>query len=220
MNSLELDTLLLIDEDSASRTLIRFIVRACRDDNPAITEADSFAGGVSLLRASAAAAILLGQASGPRTALLQLKELRSLAGGKPIIPYRPYLTLSVIAEARRIGPEAVARQDQIEGLRQLIRATRDPRVLTQPALAAVAAPPPSLRQARLKPEWAERYPGLQPGCWLPASVVAQYLLGRVLDMPNPAPALLQRLMNDLHFEFQGGERRPTTPDPGTRLADV
>jgi DNA-binding NarL/FixJ family response regulator len=220
MNSIKSRPLLLIDEDPAGRDLIRAIVQLCRDDRPVVTDADSFAAGVWFLRGQAAAVILLGQTAQSRPALLQLVELRSLAGKTPIIPYRPYLTRSVIAETLEIGPEAVAGQDRLEGLRQLIRATRDPRVLAQPALAAVAAPHPSLRQARLKPECAALYPSLQPSCWVPASVVAQHLLGRALEMPNPDPVLLRRLMIDEHFEFQGGDRRAKLPEPGTRLGDV
>jgi len=213
MNSRESLPLLIIDEDPAGRALIHAMVQICRDDKPVVAEADSFAAGVGFLRSQAASAQ-------SRPALLQLMELRGLAGKTPIIPYRPYVTRMVIAEALLIGPVAVAGQDRMEGLRELIRATRDLRVLAQPALAAVAAPRPSLRQARLKPECAALYPGLEPSCWLPASVVAQHLLARALELPNPDPVLLRRLMLDEHFEFRGGVKRAKLPEPGTRLDDV
>lgn len=213
-------SILLIDEDPVGRALIRCIVQACRDDQPIISETGSFADGVSFLRGQRATVIFLGQSAQSRPALLQLMELRSLAGKAPIIPYRPYLTPSVMADARQIGPEAVAVQDRLEGLRQLIRATRDPRVLAEPALATVAEPQASLRQARLKPECAALYPSLQPSSWVPASVVAQHLLGRALAMPNPDPVLLRRLMIDEHFEFRGGVKRAKPDEPGTRLGDV
>jgi hypothetical protein len=51
-------------------------------------------------------------------------------------------------------------------------------------------------------------------------VAGIHLLGRVLELPNPDPALLGRLMNDEHFEFQGGERRPKPPDTDTGLGAV
>jgi hypothetical protein len=66
----------------------------------------------------------------------------------------------------------------------------------------MAHPP---REARLKPEFAEQYPDLEPGVWHPAASVAAYLLtrqrtlGTVDPLGRPARAIPTE-----HFEFRGG----------------
>ncbi|HLS47921.1 MAG TPA: hypothetical protein VK012_05340 [Gemmatimonadales bacterium] len=67
-----------------------------------------------------------------------------------------------------------------------------------------------IREARLKPEFATQYPGLEPGVWYPAATIAELLLTRdsTLRGPDDPPA---RPLTTEHFEFRGG-----TPgkDPG------
>ena len=61
-----------------------------------------------------------------------------------------------------------------------------------------------VREARLRPEFAELYPALEPGVWLPATTVGQQLL-----LWHLAKALTpegERLMAEEHFEFRGGLR--------------
>ena len=70
---------------------------------------------------------------------------------------------------------------------------------------------PMIRQARLKPEYAELYPGV----WLPAAdAVAQVLA----VMRGATRAFEDRVMNERHFEFQGGLPAPR-PHLRSRLAD-
>lgn len=67
-----------------------------------------------------------------------------------------------------------------------------------------------MREARLRPEYADLYPELTPGQWEPAAriaevVLARYLLQRMTDAPG------ERTLDESHFEFRGGAepaRRP------------
>ena len=65
------------------------------------------------------------------------------------------------------------------------------------------APPP--REARLKPEFADQYPGLVPGVWHPAASIAAYLLTRqrTLGGADPLGPPARAIPTD-HFEFRGG----------------
>jgi hypothetical protein len=58
------------------------------------------------------------------------------------------------------------------------------------------------RQARLKQEYAATYPGIAPGVWQPAWVLAEQLAA----LPSAAPA--ERRIDPRHFEFRGGRGRP------------
>jgi hypothetical protein len=63
----------------------------------------------------------------------------------------------------------------------------------------------AIREARLKPEFASLYPGVQPDVWMPASAIGQQLL--LWHLTAPAAPQGDRLMMDEHFEFRGGQRR-------------
>jgi hypothetical protein len=61
-----------------------------------------------------------------------------------------------------------------------------------------------MREARLRPEFAQLYPTLTPGEWEPAgriaeAVLANLLLHQMTDSPAP-----DRLLPEEHFEFRGG----------------
>jgi len=61
-----------------------------------------------------------------------------------------------------------------------------------------------MREARLRPEFADLYPGLTAGQWLPAARIAEAVLANVLLQQmgeGPAP---DRLLPEAHFEFRGG----------------
>ena len=61
------------------------------------------------------------------------------------------------------------------------------------------------REARLRPEYAELYPVLAPGVWMTASDIGrQLLLWHLATARSPGG---ERLINEEHFEFRGGERR-------------
>jgi hypothetical protein len=95
--------------------------------------------------------------------------------------------------------------------------------VTTGARRAAAAQPPSRRagarrEARLLPEHAERYPGLVPGQWESAAVLADRVLasrllqGRELVLPG-------RILADGHFEFRGGDARGAIPQARPRRED-
>ena len=74
-----------------------------------------------------------------------------------------------------------------------------------------------MREARLRPEFADIYPELTPGQWEPAAriaeaVLARYLLQRMTDAPG------DRTLDESHFEFRGGAD-PERPPLGERVAD-
>jgi hypothetical protein len=65
----------------------------------------------------------------------------------------------------------------------------------------------TIREARLRPEYAALYPGLEPGVWLPATDVGRKLL--LWHLTAPAIPQGERLMAEEHFEFRGGQ--PSAP---------
>lgn len=71
----------------------------------------------------------------------------------------------------------------------------------------------SIREARLRPEYAALYPALEPGVWLAASAIGRQLLLWHLTAAGPPDG--ERLMNEDHFEFRGGRRR-NGADAGVR----
>ena len=75
-----------------------------------------------------------------------------------------------------------------------------------------------IREARLKPEYATLYPGIQPGVWMPASAIGQQLLLWHLTAPDMPQG--ERLMAQEHFDFRGGQKRVGSwINMRTRLAD-
>ena len=67
---------------------------------------------------------------------------------------------------------------------------------------------PPVRLARLKPEYASRYAGLDAGAWYPAASLAAYFQSWMLRHPDPGqgPGSLRGL-ETAHFEFKGGVPR-------------
>ena len=60
-----------------------------------------------------------------------------------------------------------------------------------------------MREARLRPEFANIYPELIPGQWEPAAriarvILARYLVQQMTDAPSP-----DRALDEAHFEFRG-----------------
>ena len=60
-----------------------------------------------------------------------------------------------------------------------------------------------LREARLKPEYAELYPDVEPGVWYTAATLAEHLLARFLRLERSERSLPERILDDHHFEFRG-----------------
>jgi hypothetical protein len=67
----------------------------------------------------------------------------------------------------------------------------------------------AVREARLRPEWADLYPGVQPDVWyVAAELVPQVLRYRLRD--QGAWEFTHRVLVDDHFEFRGGRARDST----------
>ncbi len=67
----------------------------------------------------------------------------------------------------------------------------------------------AVRQARLRPQWASLYPGLEAGRWIVASRLVPLVLRHRLQHA-PAWEFTRRILVDEHFEFRGGRQRDNT----------
>jgi hypothetical protein len=64
----------------------------------------------------------------------------------------------------------------------------------------------SKREARLRPEWAYLYPGVEPEIWhVAAELVPHVLRHRLQDQKSWE--FTRRILLDDHFEFRGGRPR-------------
>jgi hypothetical protein len=76
------------------------------------------------------------------------------------------------------------------------------------------------REARLRPEFAQNYPGVEPNVWFTAATLAEHLLARMLREGKADLARIPRLLDPAHFEFRGGEGPAGgKPVPGRRQQD-
>ena len=74
------------------------------------------------------------------------------------------------------------------------------------------------RQARLKLQFADQYPGIPAGEWVPAWLLAEQLLA-LAERRGVPPG--ERVCEPTHCEFRGGGPRPPAfRGLRTRLADV
>jgi hypothetical protein len=74
-----------------------------------------------------------------------------------------------------------------------------------------------VREARLKAECAEEYPGLTPGVWIPATELAQKLIERAHSRRREGRHT--RTFDPTHFEFRGGLVEPRRRRSRTRKND-
>jgi hypothetical protein len=70
-----------------------------------------------------------------------------------------------------------------------------------------------MREARLRPEYADLYPTLTPGQWEPAARIAEAVLARLLLLEISEAPLQDRVLREEHFEFRG-----ETPEAGPGAA--
>ena len=63
------------------------------------------------------------------------------------------------------------------------------------------------REARLKPEHAHLYPGIQPDRWEGARILSDKVLACRLLQPSGGFVLNERALHPEHFEFRGGTQR-------------
>ena len=75
-----------------------------------------------------------------------------------------------------------------------------------------------MREARLRPEYAELYPELVPGQWEPAARIAEVVLARYLlqQLTDGQP---DRALNETPFEFRGAAADVPATEPRRRAAD-
>ena len=77
-----------------------------------------------------------------------------------------------------------------------------------------------MREARLRPEFADLYPTLTPGQWEPAARIAETVLARLLLLEISEAPLQDRVLRGRAFRVPGGEPMSTTGSPGSaRTAD-
>jgi hypothetical protein len=76
-----------------------------------------------------------------------------------------------------------------------------------------------VREARLRPEFAELYPGVEPDLWYAAATIAEHM--RVRRMQQGSERLPPRVLDPGHFEFRGSDSLPPGPRPtlGARSTD-
>jgi hypothetical protein len=77
------------------------------------------------------------------------------------------------------------------------------------------------REARLRPEFARLYPGLEPGTWLPVEKLLRHVTNLIhQDRSRSGIITGERLLHDEHFEYRGASPRPDgLPSRSTRLSD-
>jgi hypothetical protein len=71
----------------------------------------------------------------------------------------------------------------------------------------------SVREARLRLDFADKYVGIQPGVWFSAAGLAEQLITRLLREGVSDEELPQRVLDPAHFEFRGGEGANARPAP-------
>ncbi len=77
---------------------------------------------------------------------------------------------------------------------------------------------PSQREARLRRDFADRYPDVEPEVWISAAALAERLLTRMLREGVPDEQLPDRVLDPDHFEFRGGDAPVTSRKPSSRKA--
>jgi hypothetical protein len=77
------------------------------------------------------------------------------------------------------------------------------------------------REARLKKEHAELYPGLRPGVWIPVEQALRHVTDLIhKDRSKSGVITGRRLLHEEHFEYRGTSVRPAgLPEGSTRLSD-
>lgn len=63
----------------------------------------------------------------------------------------------------------------------------------------------SIREARLRPEFADMYSGIEPDTWFSAAGLAELLITRLLREGVSGEELPRRVLDPAHFEFRGGD---------------
>jgi hypothetical protein len=64
----------------------------------------------------------------------------------------------------------------------------------------------AVREARLRPEWADLYPDIRPGVWHVAAELVPHVLRHRLSSERRWE-FTRRILDEEHFEFRGGRPR-------------
>jgi hypothetical protein len=64
----------------------------------------------------------------------------------------------------------------------------------------------NVREARLRGEFADRYPGIEPGIWFNAATLAEHLDHRLARESEGDRPVGSRALSPEHFDFRGGEK--------------
>ena len=75
----------------------------------------------------------------------------------------------------------------------------------------------TVREARLRAEYAAEYPGMTPDVWMPVRELARLLMERVYARRREGRP--GRTFDPTHFEFRGGDSAPRRPATRTRSTD-
>ena len=75
----------------------------------------------------------------------------------------------------------------------------------------------TVREVKLKAEYAAEYPGISPDVWMPAKELAKSLVARV--HARRREGLYTRTFDPTHFEFRGGDAEPRPPRHRSRSTD-
>jgi hypothetical protein len=78
---------------------------------------------------------------------------------------------------------------------------------------------PAEREARLRPEFASRYPGIPAGEWHRAALLTDIVWARLLERRQAAFQLRDRVLDPEHFEFRLGPPPERPPRSGRRRND-
>jgi hypothetical protein len=78
------------------------------------------------------------------------------------------------------------------------------------------------REARLRGEYAELYPGIEPGLWIPVEKLLRDVTNLIhKDRSKSGVITGRRLLREEHFEYRGASARPAgLPEGSTRLSDA
>jgi hypothetical protein len=77
------------------------------------------------------------------------------------------------------------------------------------------------REARLRTEHTQLYPGIEPGVWMPVESLLRHITDLIHQDPFKARVITgTRLLHQEHFEYRGSSARPEgLPEGSTRLSD-
>lgn len=78
------------------------------------------------------------------------------------------------------------------------------------------------REARLRPDFAYLYPGIDSGAWTPVETLINRVVSLLYGDPaNSGRITGARLLREDHFEFRGASPRPEGwPSGQTRMSDA